>query len=424
MRGRAVVSAVGRSLLVVFVCSVSARSGLAQTARQPQRPGLVHLAGLAQTPVWGVCDPAAGAWLAATLPSQKSPPASSAHHPDQPPALVGTKVCAECHSSEAATQIETPMAHAGKLAADSEVLRTNTDMSVRLGPYRYQIRYQGGRAIYSVSDGNQTISVPLLLALGDGVGGQTYVFERNGGYWEARVSFYASINGLDVTIGQRNAPHGSVEEAIGREMTPEGAADCFGCHFTGAVSNGRLHVAQMTPGVTCEHCHGPGARHVAAMKKGNLQQLFITNPAHLSPGDSVKFCGSCHRTIQDVHALGLRSTVTIRFQAYRLVLSRCWNPNDPRITCLACHDPHQDLTNDLSFYDSKCLACHLQQTGSKPTPEHPGAACPVSTSGCVKCHMPRGELPGGHTVFTDHFIHVAKPDESYPQENSAPAPPS
>jgi Cytochrome c554 and c-prime len=353
------------------------------------------------------------------LPTQKIAPAKRERHPAQPPGFVGTKVCAGCHSSEAATQMGTPMAHAGKLASDSEVLRTNPDMSVRIGPFHYEIRLQGGRATYSVSDGTQTISVPLLLALGDGVGGQTYVFERDGGYWESRVSFYASINGLDLTIGQRHAPHGSVEEAIGREMTPEGASDCFSCHFTGAVINGQLHVQQMTPGVTCEHCHGPGERHVAAMKRGDIQQLFITNPARLSPGDSVKFCGSCHRTIQDVHALGLRSMVTIRFQAYRLVLSRCWNPNDARITCLACHDPHQNLHDDLSDYDSKCLACHLQQPESKQTREHPGAACPVGTNNCVSCHMPRGELPGGHTVFTDHFIHVAKPDEPYPEEPSS-----
>ncbi|HEX5413528.1 MAG TPA: multiheme c-type cytochrome [Terriglobia bacterium] len=382
MPGRSVVSA-GGLFLVLFVCSISVPSSLQAISRAPHQ----------------------------------NAPAASAHHPAQPTGFVGTKVCAECHTPEAATQPGTPMAHAGKLAADSEVLRINPDMSVRIGPYLYRIQWQAGRATYSVSDGTRTISVPLLLAVGDGVGGQTYVFERNGGYWEARVSFYASIDGLDVTIGQRHGAHGTVEEAIGREMTPEGAATCFGCHFTGAVSNGQLDVAQMTPGVTCEHCHGPGKRHVAAMKKGDLRQLFITNPAHLSPGDSVKFCGSCHRTIQDVHALRLRRIVTIRFQAYRLVLSRCWNPNDPRITCFACHDPHQNLPENVSSYDSKCLACHIQKPASTPTHDHPGAACPVGTSGCVNCHMPRGELPGGHTVFTDHFIHVAKPDEPFPQEN-------
>lgn len=387
MPRRSVVSARGLSLLALFVCSVSVHSSL----------------------------------RGMSLPTQRAAPAARAHHPAQSIAFVGTKVCAECHTPEAATQPGTPMAHAGKLASDSEVLRINPDMSVRIGPYFYRIQLQAGRATYSVSDGAQTISVPLLLAVGDGVGGQTYVFERNGGYWESRVSFYASINGLDLTIGQRHGPHDSVAEAMGREMTPEGASACFSCHFTGAVSNGQLHVPQMTPGVTCEHCHGPGERHVAAMKRGDVQHLFITNPARLSPGDSVKFCGSCHRTIQDVHALGLRSVVTIRFQAYRLVLSRCWNPNDARITCLACHDPHQNLPDDVSYYDSKCLACHLQKPASTLTRDHPGAACPVGTSNCVDCHMPRGELPGGHTVFTDHFIHVAKPGEPFPEENPSPS---
>lgn len=384
---RSVFSARGLTLLALFVCSVSIHSSLQATS---------HAA-------------------------QKAAPAGRAHHPDEPTGFVGTKVCAGCHTPEAATQSGTPMAHAGKLAADSEVLRINPDMSARIGPYFYRIQLQAGRATYSVSDGAHTISVPLLLAVGDGVGGQTYVFKRNGGYWESRVSFYASINGLDVTIGQRHGAHGSIEEAMGREMTPEGASACFGCHFTGAVSNGQLEVAQMTPGVTCEHCHGPGERHVAAMKRGDLRQLFITNPAHLSPGDSVKFCGSCHRTIQDVHALGLRSVVTIRFQAYRLVLSRCWDPNDARITCFACHDPHQNLPDNLSSYDSKCLACHLQKSASTLTREHPGAACPVGANNCVQCHMPRGELPGGHTVFTDHFIHVAKPDEPFPEEGPSPS---
>jgi Cytochrome c554 and c-prime len=350
------------------------------------------------------------------LAAHQAAPAGRAHRLAQPTGLIGSKVCARCHTSEAASQMETPMAHAGKLASDSEILRSNPDMAVRIGPYIYRIQLQGGRATYSVSDGTQTISVPLLLAVGDGVGGQTYVFERNGGYWEARVSFYAAINGLDLTIGQRHAPHGSVEEAIGREMTPEGATDCFSCHFTGALINGQLRVRQMTPGVTCEHCHGPGGRHVAAIKRGDIRHTFISNPARLSPGDSVKFCGQCHRTLQNVRALGLRSIVTIRFQAYRLVLSRCWNPNDARITCLACHDPHRNLQDDVSYYDSKCLACHLQRPEPTRTKEHPGVACPVATNNCVNCHMPRGELPGGHTVFTDHLIHVARPNEPFPEE--------
>ena len=34
-----------------------------------------------------------------------------------------------------------------------------------------------------------------------GQAGQTYVFERNGTYYESRVSFYNALRGLDLTMG-------------------------------------------------------------------------------------------------------------------------------------------------------------------------------------------------------------------------------
>jgi hypothetical protein len=312
--------------------------------------------------------------------------------------------------------MDTPMARSGTIAADSKFLRAHPDMAVRMGSYLYQVQLQSDRAIYSVSEGAQKISVPLLLTFGDGRSGQTFVFERNGAYYETRVSFYTALNGLDLTMGHLPTTPGSIEDALGRRMASPEVRHCFSCHFTGAVMNGQLRVRRMMPGVTCENCHGPGERHVSAMKTGNFRQTFIFNPARLSPADSVKFCGSCHRTLKDVRALGLRGVLTVRFQPYRLVLSRCWNPNDARITCVACHDPHQNLHYNVSFYDSKCLACHLLAPASKLTPSHPGAPCPVGTRNCVTCHMPQGELPGSHTSFTDHLIRIAQPNEPFPDE--------
>jgi hypothetical protein len=56
----------------------------------------------------------------------------------------------------------------------------------------------------------------------------------------------------------------------------------------------------------------------------------------------------------------------------------------------------------------------LAKPGLKITREHPGAACPVSTSKCVSCHMPKYELPGFHGKFTDHWIRIAKPGTAFP----------
>ena len=57
---------------------------------------------------------------------------------------VGPAACAECHSSEAAAQQTTPMAKAGVAAADSKILAAHPRLSLRLGPYVYDLRHAEG----------------------------------------------------------------------------------------------------------------------------------------------------------------------------------------------------------------------------------------------------------------------------------------
>ena len=111
------------------------------------------------------------------------------------------------------------------------------------------------------------------------------------------------------------------------------------------------------------------------------------------------------------------SIANIRFQPYRLTGSKCFDPDDPRIGCLACHNPHHDFGPKPVTFDPKCMACHAggKSAAGKPVTPKPGAkACPVASSNCVSCHMPKLELPGAHYKFTDHRIRIVKPGESYP----------
>ena len=129
------------------------------------------------------------------------------------------------------------------------------------------------------------------------------------------------------------------------------------------------------------------------------------NPAHLDPTASVDFCGSCHMTWVDVELGNVMGPPTIRFPAYRLQNSRCWGKGDARITCVACHDPHQPLVRDEAKYDEKCLACHVAGAAS-PTQDHPGMACPEADHDCASCHMPKQEFVHSHHTFTDHDIRI------------------
>src|SRR5580698_3290132 len=327
--------------------------------------------------------------------------------------FVVPDACAACHASKVSTQKLTPMAHAALRPADSEALRTHDQLTLRLPPYTYQISRQPDGSLYSVTDGKQTISVPVSWAFGLGQSGQTYVLEHNGTFFESRVSYFPALNGLDLTPGQSQAAPSVLENALGRNMLYGGETQrCFGCHTTASTTNRRFDPGHLIPGVTCEACHGPGAKHVAAMKAGKMEQgLKATlDPGQLNPVDQVDFCGACHRTYVDVvlsKTFGIRN---LRFQPYRLQRSQCWIKSNNGITCLNCHNPHQPRIRDLASYDDRCLSCHQRghTAGGRSF-----KTCPVSTNNCVSCHMPKYELPEMHAKFTDHFIRVVRKGEGY-----------
>ena len=108
----------------------------------------------------------------------------------------------------------------------------------------------------------------------------------------------------------------------------------------------------------------------------------------------------------------LRGVENVRFQPYRLAESRCYDPEDRRISCTGCHNPHEELRTGATAYDANCLACH-QPKGEKLLSGKRAPACPKSQQKCVSCHLPKFEMPGSHFKFTDHLIRVVKPGEAY-----------
>jgi len=316
----------------------------------------------------------------------------------------------------------TSMARAAFRAADSEQLKAHPDLTLQLGPYAYELLTKNGTAQFTVSNGAESTTKSLEWAVGDGRFGQTYVYREQGRYYEAQLSFYTRLNGLGTTTGHMDPK--TMETAAGGLTTPIMITQCFGCHSTASTTNGRFDPDGATMGVTCEACHGPGAQHVVVESQGMESQEMgatggtgssIMNPAKLDPGDSVDFCGACHRTTADALLSGLAKGVgSVRMQPYRLEKSKCWGGGDARLTCIACHDPHVQVVSDPGSYDSRCLACHVSK-GAKTDAAHRAAACKVSTKDCVTCHMPKMEVPGTYTTFTDHWIRIAREGAANPE---------
>lgn len=332
---------------------------------------------------------------------------------------AGTKTCALCHEEQARSYSQNAMARALETPAESQVLREHPKLEFKLGKYSYTIERKGKESFYTVTDGAKTITVPIDWAFGQGKMGQTYVLRYNERFHESRVSFYSDSNNLDLTLGSPKEAPRTLEEALGRPMQSADTKDCFGCHAQAAVSEAKLQLDKLVPGITCESCHGPGAEHVALAKAGKTKEAKdkgIFNPASLSPYDlSQQFCGACHRSWEQVSLMGLRGVGNVRFQPYRITYSPCYNPDDRRISCTACHDPHKEVEHDVAAYDVKCLACHQSKAAKAAQAKGATArACKVGTQKCASCHMPKYELPGSHFRFADHLIRVVKPNEPYP----------
>ena len=331
--------------------------------------------------------------------------------------FVGSAACTRCHAEKSASYARTAMAHAAVSAEDSQIARAHDALHLQAGPFNYELQSTPGKNILEVSDAKGSVSQLLSWSFGVGRMGQTYLYEQDGNYYEAHVSYYSAVQALDITPGQSRSTAGTLESAAGRRMSTDETELCFGCHTTGSMLKGQFDPGSISLGVTCEACHGPGASHVAAETMGTAQpgNRLIFNPAGLDRVASVDFCGACHRTWEDVLTLnpGL-GIFNVRFAPYRLENSECWKKGDGRITCLACHDPHQTLSHDTSSYDSACLRCHSRlppkQSASKKV-----AICRVATKDCVTCHMPKYEPPGLHTSFTDHWIRVVRAKKPYPE---------
>jgi Cytochrome c554 and c-prime len=324
---------------------------------------------------------------------------------------VGAEACTPCHASQATTQPSTAMAQTAMRAGRSDVLRGSTPLTFSAGSYSYKIASDGDQPpLYTVSSGTQSSSAPLTWAFGLGKVGQSFLFDRDGTFYEARVSYFDSIRALAFTPGRAVTAPRDLAEAMARPVDDKELRRCFGCHTTAPTTEGRFDPSSAIPGVTCEACHGPGRRHADAMKlprrvAGDAPML---NPAKLRPAESVDFCGACHATFFDIALTGQQGIPALRSQPYRLQLSQCWKTKDARLTCVACHDPHRPLVTDPLAYDDRCLSCHVT-SGVQPTSQRAERPCPVGNSRCATCHMPKYDVPDMHHQFTDHRIQVPQP---------------
>ena len=133
-------------------------------------------------------------WLSLSSSAQSPRDAFSKWRPTHELAgvrYVGSSACAQCHAALTAERQPNSMIRALEPVESCEILKANPRLNFRNGPYIYQIVREGKQSIYTISNGLNSISEPVLYCFGQGKAGQTYVFRHKGVFYESSPAFCA-----------------------------------------------------------------------------------------------------------------------------------------------------------------------------------------------------------------------------------------
>jgi predicted CXXCH cytochrome family protein len=350
---------------------------------------------------------------------------------------VGSKACAGCHAPIFESFSKTPMAaSSGRVTGSALEKFERASFTDRAANFSYRVSRDGAGLVLDFEGKAGAAPIRerrrLDYFVGSGAEARSYLTSVDGFLYEAPAAYYSGPGKWDLPPGYGRYPYPYLTRAI--------VPGCLGCHASGVqpiagTQNGYASPPFLEGGVACERCHGPGAAHVAKMKRGERRGgMSIVNPAALDGERRDSICSQCHlagevrveragregqtfvagdklsdyRTVFVRAGDALRRKVTSHVE--NLAQSACKRASGDKLWCGTCHDPHSAPRPEVkaSWYRAKCLTCH--------------AAADCTGRGnrddCVTCHMPRNAVTDAeHVVYTDHSIR-RRPTAPVPPDTS------
>lgn len=324
--------------------------------------------------------------------------------------FVGHGQCRECHAEIHASHSATPhfrtMASTRESAVAAEFCRQQQHAGDDFGTFHYACDAEGLTA--EISQRFPGRLFPLDYAFGSGSHAVTFVtLLKDRGETvlvEHRMSWFSHGKTIGITPGQEDEVPNRDMSCFGKIFTGKDMHRCVSCHVTtGRVADGAIH--DLTAGIHCERCHGPGSAHVQAAEQDQHSGADLAIRRPMTAPEEVAMCGECHRMPSEIAPERLRQypKSLVRFQPVGLLQSPCYLRSQSVMKCTTCHDPHAPVgSRTMEQQVNSCRSCHSASDQKSCGAGHPDR--------CIECHMPAVELLPGIS-FHDHWIRIRNPDD-------------
>jgi predicted CXXCH cytochrome family protein len=374
-----------------------------------------------------------GLWQSRGMRTPSPPPVAAAPAALPAAAYVDNARCLGCHQTQAAAWAESH--HAKAMApATAQSVRGNFDDT--------RFRHQGvttrffkrGDRYFVHTDGpdGRMADFEVKYSFGYAPLQQYLIDAGNGRLQPLQIAWNTETKGWFHLLPNEKAPPGDVLHWTGRYQTAN--TMCISCHTTGFekrydAANDRFDSHWREVNVSCQSCHGPGSRHVAAPQRGQLADLK-------TPKAQVEACAACHSRRSELTATPVPGQPHLDHYLPSLLREGLYHADGQQldevfvvgsyrqskmyrmgVRCTDCHDAHSAKPKLQG--NALCLQCH--QTSANPafpsaagrydTPAHHHHAAGTPAAQCTACHMPAKN----YMVVQprpDHSMRIPRPDLS------------
>jgi Cytochrome c554 and c-prime len=349
------------------------------------------------------------------------------------PLYAGSMACKSCHEGVYKSHQLTPH-HLTSQLADSISIKGSFEEGKNIffySPERFIIMDKKQDQFFQVlyHRGEKVKSKSFDFVLGSGVRGQAYVSWQDSTLFQLPVGYFTSVHTWANSPGFSNRP------IFNRPITSR----CLECHstfFKKTLTEKEKYPEHFSKknfiiGIECEKCHGPGKKHVD-FHQGNEQVKegkFIVSYKDLSRKQELDFCRSCHGgkllakkpafsfkagdDLNDSFQTDSVQTPSAPLDSHgnqfgMLSQSKCFLKSN--ITCITCHQVHENEKGKVLGFSSRCMTCHTE--GTKSFCSFKQLAVSQLKQNCIQCHMPEKNsnsirmLLQGESIPTPAKMHV------------------